>query len=161
MIQTMAQVSKIDLPADSRLHDFVNANDFLDCYAVSANLSPRMAAEEIVKFPGWARALVVLRNILVAPFGVMPDGPDTGDKLGPFPVVDETDQEIIAGFDDRHLDFRVSIMSRDGRVSLATWVHPHHIGGRAYLAAIMPFHIAIARNALRRVARLGPEMREA
>ena len=60
-----------------------------------------------------------------------------------------------SGFDDRHLEFRVSVLSRDGRVSLATWVHPHNLGGRLYLAAIMPFHIMVARNALARVARHG------
>ncbi len=157
----MHEVSKIDLPADSLLHRFVGPNDFLDCYAVASNLPPRAAAEEIVRFPGWARALVAFRNVLVAPFGVLADGPDTGDKLGPFPVVEETDAELIAGFDDRHLDFRISVMSRDGKVSLATWVHPHNFGGRAYLAAIMPFHVAIARDALRRVSRLRSELLEA
>ena len=80
------------------------------------------------------------------------DGPDAADKLGPFPVELETETELVAGFNDKHLDFRVSVMSRDGQVSLATWVHPHNFGGRLYLALIMPFHIMIARNALARVA---------
>ena len=73
--------------------------------------------------------------------------------MGPFPVESETETELIAGFNDKHLDFRVSVRSEGGLVSLATWVHPHNIGGRIYLAAIMPFHILIARDALARVAR--------
>jgi hypothetical protein len=43
-------------------------------------------------------------------------------------------------------------MSQAGNVYLATWVHTHNIGGRLYLAAILPFHVLIARNALGRVA---------
>lgn len=147
------KVSKVDLPVGSLLHNWVRQGDFIDCYAVASHVPPRLAAEEIVRFPPWARMLVSLRNALTAPFGLSADGPDAADKLGPFPVETETTEEIIAGFDDRHLNFRVSVLSRDGRVSLATWVRPHNVGGHAYLAAIMPFHIAIARDAMRRVAR--------
>ena len=73
--------------------------------------------------------------------------------MGPFPVELTSDTEVIAGFNDRHLDFRVSVVSRENRVYLATCVHTHNILGRAYLTLIMPFHILIARNALSRVAK--------
>ena len=152
----MRNVIAIDLPADSRLHARMGEDDFLDCYAVPAELPPRRAAEVITDFPGWTRLLLRLRGVLTAPFGLSADGPDAPDKVGPFPVETESDDELVAGFDDRHLDFRVSVMTRDGRVMLATWVHPHHLGGRLYLAAIMPFHVLIARNALARVARVAP-----
>ncbi|MDF1790880.1 MAG: DUF2867 domain-containing protein [Thalassobaculaceae bacterium] len=142
------------LPADSRLHDRVGPDDFLDCYSVRADFEPRPAAEIIVQFPGWARALLKVRRALTAPFGLSNDGPEAADKLGIFPVEQETEREIIAGFNDRHLNFRISVYAESGRVYLATWVHPHNLGGRLYLAAILPFHIAIARNALNRVAAL-------
>ncbi|MEO9790387.1 MAG: DUF2867 domain-containing protein [Tateyamaria sp.] len=90
------------------------------------------------------------------PFGLSQDGPEADDKLGPFPVELDTGTEVIAGFDDKHLNFRVSVYGDGRRVSLATWVHPHSIGGRSYLTAILPFHILVARNALARVARADP-----
>ncbi|WP_298842491.1 DUF2867 domain-containing protein [uncultured Roseobacter sp.] len=149
---THTSVQKTGLPAQSLLHTRFQVGDFLDCYRVASTLPPREAAGIIVDFPGWARWLVALRNLITAPFGLMADGPDSADKLGLFPVELETDSEVIAGFNDRHLDFRVSVLSTGGHVHLATWVHPNKIGGRLYLAAIMPFHIMIARNALARVA---------
>jgi uncharacterized protein DUF2867 len=142
------------LPAGSRLHERIEPSDFLDCFSVASKMAPRRAAEIIVDFPGWARALLLVRRALTTPFGLSTDGPDAPDKLGPFPVEVETGSELIAGFNDRHLDFRVSVFSEEGRVSLATWVHPHNLGGRFYLDAILPFHVLIARNALARVARL-------
>ncbi|UWQ19625.1 DUF2867 domain-containing protein [Jannaschia sp. M317] len=148
-------VSTTALPAGSRLALLRKPGDFLDCYAVPSNLDPRRAAEIIVTFPGWARLLLELRRIVTAPFGLSQDGPDAADKLGPFPVEHADAEEIVAGFDDRHLNFRVSVLSREGRVHLATWVDPHNWGGRLYLTLILPFHIAIARNALARVARAG------
>ncbi|WP_299141791.1 DUF2867 domain-containing protein [uncultured Tateyamaria sp.] len=150
---TGPRVSACRLSPKSALHTRVVRGDFLDCYCVSSTASPRTAAEIITAFPGWAQALVRLRALVTAPFGLSQDGPNAADKLGPFPVESETGTELIAGFNDKHLDFRVSVRSEDGVVSLATWVHPHNVGGRIYLAAIMPFHILIARDALARVAR--------
>ncbi|MEM9321129.1 MAG: DUF2867 domain-containing protein [Pseudomonadota bacterium] len=148
-----SRVKRTELPAKSLLHKRRTDGDFLDCYSVASDLPPRQAAEIITRFPAWAEALLRLRGILVAPFGLSKSGPEAADKMGIFPVEHDDETEVIAGFNDRHLDFRVSVMSDNGRISLATWVHRHNLGGRLYLAAIMPFHILIARNALARVRR--------
>lgn len=145
------KVNASELPANSSLHQRVSMSDFLDCFSVSSDMSPRRAAEIITDFPGWARFLLLVRRVLTTPFGLSTDGPEAPDKVGPFPVELETESELIAGFDDKHLEFRVSVFAQDGRVSLATWVHPHNIGGWLYLKAILPFHILIARDALARV----------
>jgi hypothetical protein len=149
---SLRDVFAAELSEQSALHAHVAVGDFLDCYAVRAKVPPHRAAEIITDFPGWAQLLLKLRTVLVAPFGLSTEGPEARDKVGIFPVQSETDDEVIAGFDDRHLNFRVSVRQEDGLLSLATWVHPHNLGGRVYLAVIMPFHILIARNALARVA---------
>lgn len=149
------EVVETALPTESLLNARVTPADFLDCYAVPASLSPREAARTIVSFPKWARALLFVRRIVTVPFGLSQDGPSATDKIGPFPVEQESENELIAGFDDKHLDFRIAVLSQDARVYLATWVHPHNIGGRLYLSSILPFHVLIARDALRRVASVG------
>lgn len=147
-----SRVRVTDVPAQSLLHQRRAASDFIDCYCIAAELSPRAAATIVTRFPGWVRALLVVRRWLTAPFGLFNDGPDSDNRIGPFPVEFENQQELIAGFDDKHLNFRISVMSIGQQIFLATWVHPHHVGGRIYLSLIMPFHILIARNALQRVA---------
>ncbi len=142
------------LPETSALHARIAPGDFIDCYRVRAEASPREAARIITSFPGWARLLLELRRVVTTPFGLINDAPETGDHVGIFPVESETATELIAGFNDRHLDFRVSVLCENGHVHLATWVHPHNLGGRIYLATILPFHILIARDALARVARM-------
>ncbi len=151
-----AQVTATPLPPFSALHGLRTSRDFLDCYAVASSATPRQAAEVITAFPRWTHGLLALRRLVTAPFGLKQEGPDTGNSVGPFPVTSETDRELTAGFDDKHLNFRVSVTASGGTVRLATWVRPHNIGGRVYLAAIMPFHIAIARNALARTAAAYP-----
>lgn len=149
---TPIKVKPSPLPRESALWPRVGPQDFLDCFTVRANTTPRIAAEIITDFPTWAQGLLHIRRILVTPFGLSHEGPQAADKVGPFPVESETDEELIAGFNDKHLDFRVSVTAKEGRVSLATWVHVHNAGGRLYLTAILPFHVLIARDALRRVA---------
>ena len=143
------------LPDTSLLQDRVTTDDFLDCYSVKSSLDPRTAASIITSFPGWVSLLMSARNALVKPFGLAAETPDNADKIGPFPIEYESDVEIVAGFNDKHLNFRVSVMAQNNHVYMATWVHPHNIGGRLYLATIMPFHIIIVRNALQRVADFG------
>ncbi len=148
----MPRVSRSTLSPASPLFSRVASEDFIDCFSVPSTVPARKAAEIITDFPVWAKILVALRGIAMAPFGVLAHGPDASDKLGEFPVELETDHEVIAGFNDKHLDFRVSVRSEAGQVSLATWVRRHNLLGRVYLTLILPFHILIARNALARVA---------
>ena len=148
----LTKVKATELPTGSLLRERIAPEDFLDCYSVSSDLPPRQAAEIITDFPDWARFLLVLRRWVTSPFGLSNDGPDATDKIGIFPVESETSRELIAGFNDRHLNFRVSVMSHEGRISLATWVRPDNIGGQFYLRVILPFYVLIARDALSRVS---------
>lgn len=136
------------LPAASSLWSLHRPGDFLDCYLVASTLSPREAATRGLSLPRWAAALLRLRNALVRPFGLK-----TGEPGQPiFPTCHETEDEIILGTDDRHLDFRIGLIRQDGRLYMSTWVHPHNRWGRAYLVLVMPFHILISRGAVARMA---------
>jgi len=148
------KVIKTNLPSESILHNRIAQSDFIDCYAVQSSMPVREAAEVIVQFPQWAQFLLGIRRIITTPFGLSNDGPPAEDKVGAFPVELDSENEFIAGFDDKHLDFRVSVFSKLDQVFLATWVHPHNLAGRLYLRAILPFHVMIARDALKRVAQL-------
>ena len=133
---------------------------FTDAFRVSINginLNARRAAEKLLAHnPGWIDALLRLRNTLVRPFGLKTSGfgePASGGMIGIFPVISETPERIVAGFDDRHLDFRVVVdveASRPGhRVTATTLVRTHNLLGRAYLAVVLPFHRLIVRSLLR------------
>jgi len=147
----ISNVIETDLPQESLLHSRVRPTDFLDCYSVPATLPAREALEVITDFPGWARFLLQIRRLVTTPFGLSNDGPAAQDKVGAFPVETETEREVIAGFNDKHLNFRVSVLSQDDTVYLGTWVRSNNCGGTLYLNAILPFHILIARDALARV----------
>lgn len=135
---------------------------FADAFCIEisdCNLDARRAAERMMaRQPRWAEALLSLRNLLVAPLGLKTSGADPNaprDMIGIFPVVDETPDRLVAGFNDRHLDFRVVVdVTAPGgvrRVTATTLVKTHNRLGRIYLAIIMPFHRLIVPALLRQV----------
>lgn len=136
------------LPRASSLWSLHRPGDFLDCYSVASTLSAAEAAARGLALPGWADGLLRLRNMLVRPFGLKTGEPDKPI----FPTCLETDDELILGTDDRHLDFRIGLIRAEGRIYMSTWVHPHNLWGRAYLRLVMPFHILISRGAVARMA---------
>ena len=104
--------------------------------------------------PRWIRRLMELRNTIVGVFGLKGAGTLTG-ATGGFPVVSEGPGQIVLGFDDRHLDFRIviDVAGNDpGRQVLATTlVKTNNLLGRVYLTIIMPFHRIIVPAMLRRI----------
>lgn len=136
---------------------------FMDAYRLEVdggNLDARQAAERMMtRAPRWVDALLTLRNLMVAPFGLKTSGEDRRaprDIIGIFPVVSETPERLVAGFNDRHLDFRVVVdVATSGHrqsITATTLVLTHNWLGRTYLKIIMPFHRLVVRAMLRQVA---------
>lgn len=163
---TTPRVSYVDLPISSRLNEYVLEGDFTDSvFAPSAKTG--RSAEQLTKralgqMPSWVTRLMQLRNAIVGPFGLktgdvgtthdqMPDKLAIGDKIGVFRVCHISDDEVILGEDDKHLDFRISILKSDLGSVVSTWVRPHNIFGKTYLTIIMPFHRLITQHTAKRL----------
>ena len=122
---------------------------FADAYKVPA--SHRIHAIEATRMafaqgPGWIRGLMGARNRLGRLVGLRA-APASG-----FPVLREAPDQVVLGFDDKHLDFRVVVETGGGFATVTTIVRWHNAWGRAYLMAIMPFHRAIAARMIEGVA---------
>ncbi|MBY0421737.1 MAG: DUF2867 domain-containing protein [Parvularculaceae bacterium] len=155
------QARPYKLPSSSRLADCLPRHTYLDCFAVAESVADQPITAAYIgvlgHLPPWFKRLLILRTRLVAPFGLKgPTRADldhrsdaqatyaVGDHLLRWPIADLSEDEVIAGFDDRHLDFQVSVM-RDRAatppvIALSTAVRTNNAFGRAYLAAIKPFH---------------------
>ncbi|MBO6639675.1 MAG: DUF2867 domain-containing protein [Roseitalea sp.] len=127
---------------------------------INAYATARAAAETVFgNMPAWARRLLVVRDILVAPLGLQTDGnrrdgPD-GERIGIFSLISDAPGRVVVGMDDVHLDFRC-VVDLDGAddgqtVTVRTLIRRHNRLGRTYLATILPFHRLIVRACLRRL----------
>ncbi|WP_349436166.1 DUF2867 domain-containing protein [Pararhizobium sp. A13] len=139
--------------------------DWADCYELWVQgkaLTATSAAEQTLgDFPAWVRALMWLRNAMVSPFGLKGSGhhPATPqDMIGFFPVLSRSDEQIVLGFDDTHLDFRIvadirQVGDAEQIVSVTTLVYRKILMGKIYIAVITPFHRLIVRTMLQRLSR--------
>ncbi len=108
--------------------------------------------------PRWIDKLLILRNKIVSVFGLKTGGGinernqliqsfrgEIGDQVGVFKVFERSDDEIILGEDDAHLNFRVSILlqpkSCDKKdLIISTVVSFNNWYGKLYFLVVKPFH---------------------
>jgi len=142
------RASRPDLP-DPALPQ-ADWSDRFEVDGVPGPLTAHQALEQMTaRAPGWMEPLMALRNRLVRLAGLKPA------RIDQFPVIEEGDDAIVVGFDDRHLDFRLVIRvdgssaTADRRVSIAHLVDRHNRLGRAYIAVVTPFHRLIVTRMLR------------
>ena len=140
---------------------FLPGAQFADAFSLSTDtttLTARQAAERMLgRSPWWVEALMKLRDAIVKPLGLKTAKSarhDEIEKVGFFPLLSETPEQIVAGFNDSHLDFRVVIdvapCGPGQRVTATTIVLMHNWIGRTYLSIIKPFHRMVSRSTLTR-----------
>jgi hypothetical protein len=138
---------------------------FADAYAMTVtgqSLDAMTAANRAFgRAPAWINRLLQVRNALVAPFRLKAGElaiSDPSTNVGIFPLLHRSENQIILGLDDRHLDFRLRVDVAElgqGRqsVTATTVVRTHNLFGRAYLQAVLPFHRLIVKTMLAQALR--------
>jgi hypothetical protein len=110
--------------------------------------------------PSWVKRLFKVRNFIVGPFGLKKDGkvdaPRLETRIFVFPILQESEDRIVLGMDDVHLNFRIVIERfaiGDGfRIRVTTLVQWRNIFGMFYIMIITPVHKLIVASAIRQVA---------
>lgn len=154
-------VTECDVPASSALNrDVVDAAYFRDAYR--APLVRRSLGIVEVFFalfghaPLYVKLLLITRNAIAKLAGLeVPTVADimkpevrsayaVGEKIGPWPIFSISDNEIVAGRNNKHLDFRLSVLKQDednaSSVVVSTICTVHNLSGKIYLFFIVPFH---------------------
>lgn len=113
------------------------------------------------------KAALVVRNAVVKAFGLEAPAPNeilrphfnaaytVGDKIGPWTIYHLSDHELIAGRDNAHLDFRMSLHKGDSDVTITTVCNVNNAFGAPYLQLVKPFHRYGVRALLERAVEAG------
>jgi len=154
-------VIECEVPSSGALsQDLIRSAYFHDCYRVPlARLGLSIVDIFFALFghtPFWMKALLITRNTIARRFGLeAPTAAEilrptvrasyhVGDKIGPWPIYFIGEDEIVAGRDNKHLDFRLSVLRvKDGdaeSVVVSTICSVHNLSGKIYLFFIVPFH---------------------
>lgn len=154
------KISKSKLPKTSCIANFITTINYEDTYAVALQKS-EISIENIylnifAHSPQWITNMLEIKNKIVKPFGIKTDSEEMtkenlkiGEKAGTFNIYAITDNEIIAGDDDAHLNFRVSVLKSDKTLTISTLVQYNNRFGRAYFFIVKLFHKAIVQSLLK------------
>ncbi|MEW6345669.1 MAG: DUF2867 domain-containing protein [Paraburkholderia sp.] len=168
-------VKAVSVPGESRVTEMYDAPYLADAYAVRLPDGAIADPESLARFllthqPSWVARLMSVRDALVASFGIktatqLRKSPtDAGEeRIDIFRVYERRPHEIILGADDKHLDFRLSVMREMRPLAIgaapylvvSTVVNCHNRLGRTYINLIAPFHRLVVESWLRRAAHLG------
>jgi hypothetical protein len=168
----MTTITAVPLPQGTLIAQALPQIHYADAYRAEMRAARPPDLDSLVRAvfattPAWTVALLRLRNTLVRPFGLRPTPPtptaamstislQPGAVIGLFRVFARSDNEIILGDNDRHLDFRVGILRRVNGdrtvVTVSTIVCFHNWLGRLYFVPVRPFHRLIVPALMRRAA---------
>jgi hypothetical protein len=131
--------------------------DYIDSYRIikSTDENIEKISDQIFKLPPWIILLMKMRNKIVQPFGWKTGKEMMSDKKPGytfFTKIAQTENELIMGENDRHLNFRVSVLidRLASHIYMTTLVHYNNRMGKIYFFFIKPFHKIIVKSALKK-----------
>lgn len=171
------RIVKTTLPSNSILNISHKKYDYVDSFQGELNdIDNKFNSVDIGKAffssgPKWIERLFALRNKIVSLFGLKTSGNISDQKkqfenfkcepdqqLGLFKVFAKTENEIILGEDDKHLNFRVSLFleekeekSTTKELTISTTVEFNNWFGRFYFLPVRPFHKLIVPSMLKEI----------
>jgi hypothetical protein len=174
MPSNLTPVKQVALPSQSAVVTAFKSVNLADAFSIQlppdASTNPGVLARFIFsEQPSWIGALTKVRDTIVAGFGLKTakhlatlSSDATASRIGIFKVYGTSETEVVLGENDKHLDFRVSILctpnsleNTGNQLTLSTVVHCHNRLGRAYLSVIAPFHRQVVKASLRQAASVG------
>ncbi len=158
MPSELTLVKPVALPTQSPVAALYKSTNLADAFAIQLPLGTSADPDVLWRFlisqqPSWIGWLTNVRDAIVACFGLKTAkelatlaDEAKADRIGIFKVYGRSEAEIIMGEDDKHLDFRLSVLRSPGpsptlgdQLTVSTVVHCHNRLGRAYILVIALF----------------------
>jgi len=152
----MKTVTKLKtIPENSVIARGFDKIDYCDTYRVvkATNDTAEKIANELLKLPGWVKWLMNIRDAVVWIFGLKTGKKILEGQTTIFPIIEQNEKEIVMGENDKHLDFRASVLvdRENSFIYLTTIVRFNNIFGRLYFLPVKPFHKIIVQSCLKQI----------
>jgi hypothetical protein len=168
------KITKIFIPPYSMIAKAYKKYDYADSYLFNFHSADPISVDDITKkmfldLPEWVIFLLDMRNIIVKYFGLKVgdikeiinkfrnNKIETGKPFLLFNVLDKNEKEIMMGEDDKHLNFKLSIiLEKNGNnytIIVTTVVVYNNIFGNLYFLPVKPFHKLIVKTMIKNIVR--------
>lgn len=161
-------LEKSTIPKNSTISKNLSGSYFFDCYSFHSTKQTRKALQiwldHAAKTPCWVNFLMACRNKIASAIGLKNIGHlgdfdikktideySVGDRIGIFTLLFLSDNEIILGDSDKHLDVEVSVYKENSEsrlISISTVVHVHNFLGKLYMLFVKPMHKLIVPSSI-------------
>lgn len=167
------------IPTNSMLKKDEKSFGYVDCFRSS--ITTKEQNVDIINVLGlflqggskWIDQLLNIRDKIVKPFGLKTSAEkgsiqqltvnanyEPGTQLGIFKLIDHSANEFVLGENDKHLNFRVSLLLEQSEnkvdemgLSITTVVKFNNALGRIYFIPVKPIHQLIVRTTLKDIVR--------
>lgn len=166
----MFPVNKTNVPIGSEIYKNLKGSYYSDSYQFCSSNKQRVALQVWLEHanctPAWVNVLMASRNKIVSMLGLKNIGLlgdldanksinayRVGDRVGIFTLLFLSDNEVILGDSDKHLDVKVSVHTQKDNadlVSISTVVHVHNFLGKLYMLFVKPMHKLIVPASIKR-----------
>jgi hypothetical protein len=155
------KIVECDAPSGSMLNrELIEGAYFRDSYRAPLSRSELGIVDVFfgifAHHPLWMKLLLIVRNRVASLAGLdastaseilhveIKDRYVVGEKIGVWPIFSLSEDEIVAGRNNKHMDFRLSVLKvPDGdrtSVVVSTICTVHNPAGKLYLFFVVPFH---------------------
>ncbi|MDB5012926.1 MAG: hypothetical protein JWQ25_1128 [Daejeonella sp.] len=171
-----SRISACSLPDKSFIQSSFTVIDYRDAYTAEFLFPADLSIDECVQAffnsaPKWVTGLMNFRNKMVKSLGLKTSGifdkeeqkanfkVEVGNGLGLFKILKKSPKEVMMGEDDKHLNFRVSLLLtkedsfNNYRLTLSTAVKMNNLFGKMYFLPVKPIHKLIVPVMLRGIIR--------
>lgn len=167
------KINKTSLPEKSLVVTSLKKFDYEDAFLCKFQSAREITVDDLVfaffhSAPKWVEVLFNLRNKIVRLIGLkVPDlsnkeeqiknfKVEQGAVIGLFKVFDRTQNEVLMGEDDRHLNFRISFLLEKKPENtysfiLSTTVLIHNFLGKIYFFPVKPFHKLVVHAMMKKI----------
>ena len=142
------------IPEKSIVANGFDRIDYSDTYRIvqPTSDSAEEIAGEIFNPPKWVNWLLYIRNSIVGTLGLKTKKEKREGQTTYFVLIEKSENEIVMGENDKHLDFRVSVFvdRANSFIYLTTIVRFNNFLGKVYFLPVKPFHKLIVKSCLKR-----------
>lgn len=147
------------LPHDSQISSQLNNAYFHDSWSIVLSQPDLNVFGQLIKLfqhtPQWIEWSMNLRNKITSKIGLKDLGSFkqidahkkeneyvAGDRIGIFTLLQRTENELVIGDDDKHLNVTLSIYKNEDTqvLTVTTVVHIKNLLGRLYMLPVIPAH---------------------
>ena len=155
------------IPTTSLVNNSLSRIDFSDTFSITNHIDNLQVISHKIfnKVPKWVGALMMIRNGIMKLLNMhlkMPSDYNEewreGGYVGFFKIFNIQPKEVLLGLDDKHLNFRVSILNSEEKthnIKVTTLVEYNNKFGRFYMGLVKPFHRIVVKSMIRNAYLLG------